>query len=242
LSLIVREGGKLFVDICHTLGTWQLYILQWKLGLIKQREERLSAPPQNLPSLGTPNLQDWEYRPVKVQGTFVHEQEQYLQPRIYVTPKDKQTLHGCHVLTPLQTRQGALLVNRGFVPKTKMDPHSRLSGQIQGETEIVGIARVPSKTKPNMFFPNNEPDKKTWYWIDLQGLSQNTNPPVDKNIYIEAGLKSTPHEGVFPVGVQWNSSLRNNHLEYAITWFTLGACLTVLSILFVRRNTRRKMF
>jgi len=220
--------------------------------VIKQREERLSAPPQNLPSMDTPNLQDWEYRPVKVQGTFVHEQEQFLQPRIYVSPKDKQTLHGCHILTPLQTTQGPILVNRGFVPKTKMDPHSRLSGQINGETEIVGIARVPSKTKPNLFLPNNEPDKKTWYWIDLQELSQKTNPPINKNIYIEAGLKSTtPEAGLkrttpeaqFPVGAQWNSSLRNNHLEYAITWFTLGSCLTVLSILFIRRNTSsRKIF
>jgi len=103
-----------------------------------------------------------------------------------------------------------------------------------------------------LFLPNNEPDKKTWYWIDLQELSQKTNPPINKNIYIEAGLKSTtPEAGLkrttpeaqFPVGAQWNSSLRNNHLEYAITWFTLGSCLTVLSILFIRRNTSsRKIF
>ena len=40
-----------------------------------------------------------------------------------------------------------------------------------------------------------------------------------------------------PVGRQWRLDIRNNHLEYAITWFSLAAALLVIYVLYHRRRT-----
>ena len=41
-----------------------------------------------------------------------------------------------HVLTPFLTDDGrALLVDRGYVPKEKLDPATRTAGNVEGETQ-----------------------------------------------------------------------------------------------------------
>jgi len=120
-----------------------------------------------------------------------------------------------------------------------MRPETRSDGQITGETSIVGILRIAPKSKPTIFMAENEPQKRAWYWIDLPQLFLYTSPPVNRSFYIDAGIpsKSRPsntNDLQYPLGGQTNISLRNQHLNYAITWFTLGVCLTFLSVKFVR--------
>lgn len=51
-------------------------------------------------------------------------------------------------------------MNRGWVPKNRKDPGERAAGQIEGETEVVGVVRKSEKT--DSFTAPNKADSDTW--------------------------------------------------------------------------------
>src|SRR5262245_41280423 len=101
------------------LGTWQIQRLHWKEDLLARVSARVNeAPmPMPLPPAGwqTLDLAEWEYRPVEIGGTFRHD----LETRVYALltePKGPLSGPGYWILTPLETGEGRVLINRGFVP------------------------------------------------------------------------------------------------------------------------------
>ncbi|MGH7004410.1 MAG: SURF1 family cytochrome oxidase biogenesis protein, partial [Alphaproteobacteria bacterium] len=54
--------------------------------------------------------------------------------------------------------------------------------------------------------------------------------------YIEAGPAENP--GGYPVGGQTRFELPNDHLQYAITWFSMALIGIVIYLLYHRRRAR----
>jgi surfeit locus 1 family protein len=54
--------------------------------------------------------------------------------------------------------------------------------------------------------------------------------------YIDAD--ATPNPGGWPKGAVTRLELRNDHLQYAITWFSLAIALIVIYFLYHRRHVR----
>jgi len=187
--------------------------------------------PVDLPiDISENTLKEIDFRPVSAAGTFLHGHEQYLTPRHYEVSSGKREM-GAHVITPfLRTSGEVVLVNRGWVPEAKRDPQTRPEGQIQGEVTINGIAHVPRSTKPSMFTPNNNPEKNTWYWLDAVTMGRlfNAKPIVIDVLKGDNGVK-------LPIGGQTNIKLRNEHLNYAVTWFTLSVCLSIMSFYYFKQ-------
>ena len=97
------------------LGVWQLHRLQWKLALIAEVNAHMAQAPIGFArarALGA----DAQYRHVALDGRFDHAHEAY----VFTTGEGGAAVY--HVLTPLITADGALLVDRGMVPKEKLDP------------------------------------------------------------------------------------------------------------------------
>lgn len=177
-------------------------------------------------------LRNLEYRPVKVRGHFDHSKELYLMPRTMVDPareaRDAGRLSstaesGAHVVTPFHcTDLGiTILVNRGFVPRKKVNPETRLKGQVEGEVDLVGMVRLTETRKP--FVPENNPERNHWHYRDLEAMARLTGA---EPIFIDADFKSTVPGG--PIGGQTRVTLRNEHLQYIITWYGLCAATSYL--------------
>ena len=203
------------------LGTWQLERRTWKEGLISAIEARTKAEPvglaEALARLGASG--DVEYTRVKARGKFLHDKEQY-----FYAP-DAELGPGYHVYTPFELagETSVVFINRGFVPETLKDPAKRMPGQIDGETEVTGLLRMPG-TK-GTFTPDNEPQHNLWYWRDLDGLIRaafGDSRPAAVPFFLEA---EAPAPGGWPKGGATLVELPNRHLEYAITWFGLAAAL-----------------
>lgn len=212
------------------LGLWQVQRRKWKLKLIQQLEAQVTSSPIPLPTDST-ELQTLEFHPVKVRGHFDHSKELYLKPRTLVKPSKGSREsggmgpqeNGAHVITPfLCTDQGcAILVNRGFVPNKKLNPEMRIEGQIDGELDLVGIVRLTET--PQQFAPENDVQNNVWYYRDLAAMAEQTGA---QPIYIEADCDSTVPGG--PIGGQTRVALRNDHLQYSVTWFSLSAFTSLL--------------
>ena len=127
-----------------------------------------------------------------------------------------------------------VFINRGFIPSERKAPATRPAGQLAGTVHISGLLRLPPEAKPNWFLPDNRPDLNYWFWIDLPAMSAADKLDRVAPFYIDAD--GTPNPGGWPKGGVTRLTLPNNHLQYAITWFSLAAALTVIYVLYHRRN------
>lgn len=197
------------------LGVWQVERLHWKLGLIAQVNEHLAARPLTLGAALKMGPEGAQYHRVALDGRFDNSRETY----VYTTDANGDPVF--HVVTPFQTGAGTFLVDRGLVPQSMKDPSTRRAGEIEGDTHIVGVWRVPDP--PGFFTPAPDRAKRVWYSRDIEGMAAADGAKLVEAVIVEAD--ATPNPGGWPKGGQTVVTFRNEHLQYAITWFALAAGL-----------------
>jgi surfeit locus 1 family protein len=222
-SVIALAGFLVLVG----LGTWQLERRAWKAELIVSRQAGLQAAPVPLPA-AIPDPAALEYRRVWVAGTFDHAHELHLTSRFY---RDKA---GYQIITPLIPADGSppVLVNRGFVPLANKDSSTRAAGQIAGPVRVEGVVRLSGT--PGRFTPANEPGPNLWFYPDITQMAAAAGLRQARPVIVEAGPEPVP--GGLPIGGQTVVELPNDHLQYAITWYSLALALAVIFGLFCRRQ------
>uniref|UniRef100_A0A0K8SFG3 SURF1-like protein n=3 Tax=Lygus hesperus TaxID=30085 RepID=A0A0K8SFG3_LYGHE len=223
------------------LGCWQIERKKWKEDLIEKLSMKTNATAVPLPT-ELNEVKELEFRRVHVKGRFDHSGEQYLGPRSCLSEGEStyggklmstaaNNSSGYLVVTPfiLSNTGERILVNRGWVPFPKKKPSTRPDGQISGEVELEGIVRL---TEPRpQFGPANKTDVGIWFHRDVEGMAE----LVDCSpIFLDACAESTVPGG--PIGGQTRASLRNEHLSYILTWFSLsGATAYMWYMKYVRK-------
>lgn len=208
------------------LGIWQLERRVWKHELIAAVETRTHAEPVAAPGpdrWAAINAKADAYRRVGATGRFRHDRETLVQA---VTERGA----GYWVMTPFETPGFTLLVNRGFVPKDKGDPKTRVEGNIAGTVKITGLLRI---TEPGgAFLRSNDPTADHWYSRDVAAIAKAKGLGRAAPYFVDAD--AAPNPGGYPVGGLTIVRFNDNHMVYALTWFALCA----LSLFFARRLWR----
>jgi surfeit locus 1 family protein len=213
------------------LGSWQIERLFWKRELIAERHAAVSAAPVAVPR-DLEEARGMEFRHVTDEGVFLHDKE------IFLGATSEAGRNGYQVLTPLREAGGHIVfVNRGFIPAEVKDRAKRAEGEIAGTVRVQGLLRLQTG-KPAWFLPDNRPDLNYWIWIDLPAMAAADNLQDVAPFYIDAD--ATPNPGGWPKGGITRLELRNDHLQYAITWFSLAVALIVIYVLYYRRNVGSK--
>ncbi len=226
LPVIITAAAVL---LCTALGVWQVQRRDWKHDLIATIEAGLEADPVVLPG----KIEDpaaWDYRRVTVTGVFRHDQESFLQAQ------SRNGNFGWQVITPLERLgQSTVLVNRGWVPFDNKDPETRLEGQVTGTVSISGIARLPWRQGwlAREYVFDNDPVTKTFYEAALGEMAAAHDIDVAP-IFVDADETLNP--GGWPKGGQTVVKLTDNHLSYAIQWFSLAIAGIVIFVLYHRRK------
>lgn len=210
------------------LGIWQIERRTWKLALIEAVERSVHASPAVAPSLSDWRRQpasDWQYRHVVVVGKFQHDRETLVQA---VTEQGS----GFWVLTPLVTPDGVtVLVNRGFVLPERADRRTRAAALPFGPARVVGLLRL-SEPGGRVLRPNRPADDR-WYSRDVRAIAARRGLTAVVPYFIDAD--PAPNPGGWPLGGLTVVSFPNNHLVYALTWFSL-AILCGYALVLVRRR------
>lgn len=232
-AALYSVGAWVGVVLLTALGVWQLERREWKLSLIERVDRRVHAAPVPAPGpaeWASINKANAEYRRVTVTGRLLNDRETLVRA---VTREGS----GYWVLTPLQTREGfTVLINRGFVPPEERDSSRRSAGQIAGETRITGLLRI---TEPEGgFLHTNDPGANRWYSRDVTAISAARGLSHTAPYFIDAD--STSNAGGWPVGGLTVIAFRNNHLQYALTWFALALMLMAGAILVMRHAPDRR--
>lgn len=194
--------GFVGVAILVGLGIWQVQRLAWKEGVLARIETRIAADPVALPQ--EPDPRGDRYLPVRMSGSFGDGTLRVLVSR-------KRVGAGYRLVSPFQTGKRRVLVDRGFIPVAADMPPPP-----EGAVTVTGNLHWPDDRNDST--PANDVAGNTWFARDLDPMSRalETEP-----LLIVARDLSQPDTGVTPLPVD-TRGIPNDHLEYAITWFSLA--------------------
>lgn len=210
--------GLAGVGVLVSLGVWQLHRLEWKEGIIARAEAMMADAPVELPAALDPVAD--RYRAVKVAGRFTGEEA-------HVLTSIREKGPGFLVISAFETAGRRILVDRGFVPETQ-----KTSARPGREIEVVGNLNWPDDV--NSSTPPYDADRAIWYGRDLGGIAA-----LLKTEPVLVIARSETGDGIIPQPVT-TAGFRNDHLNYAITWFSLAAVwlgMTVYLLWRIRART-----
>ncbi len=212
------------------LGTWQVERLHWKEDLIAMREARSSAAPIALPG-DDAGPASFEFSRARVVGRFMNDKEMLLAAR------SLNGNVGFHVVAPFVEEDGrAILVDRGWIPLELKEPKSREAGEIEGITTVEGLLR--GSQMPSWLVPDNRPEEGVWFYVDVPAMAKWAGLARARPYFLEAG--PAPNPGRYPIGGQSRIELPNNHLQYALTWYSFAVSLAVIYFLYHRRLAKEE--
>lgn len=209
------------------LGTWQLERRAWKHELIARIDEQSKAEPQDMVGILTASGVEADYAHVEVDGTIAADKA------IHLFAPEGQGGADYRVIAPLDYGNGRyVLVDLGTITETeKARLGPGVPPQATGLRHIEGILR-PSE-EPGWFTAAPDLKANRWYARDVPAMAAALGlGPV--HLYV---LQSDqPDPGGLPRAVPFRPDLPDNHLSYAVTWFSLALVLVVVYLLFAFRR------
>lgn len=199
------------------LGTWQARKVGPKTALVAQVEAGLSADPMPLPvHLDDPSTLD--YRRVRFTGELLDR----TPIRVFATSTDGKA--GYHIYAPVKKQHGmAVLVNFGWIP-AKMQDTPKLP--VSTMLDVTGVLRVSAQ--PGSMTPENHPDTGDWYTADVYQMAEafglRTKEFYHFRVFADEGVLASE----WPKGGQVRLDIRNDHFQYALTWY--GIALTLIGV------------
>lgn len=203
--MIRRMIGPLAVGIVGTaillwLGVWQVQRLAWKEGVLADIDARIAAAPVPLPAAPDPEAD--RFKPVEASGRLTDE-----TLRVLASIKRVGAVH--RIIAVLDADGRRVLVDLGYV--SALTPAATAT---PGPITVTGNLHWPDEV--DRFTP--EPGDGLWFARDVPAMAAalGTEP-----VLIVARTVSPADPVVTPLPVD-TSGIPNDHLEYAITWFSLA--------------------
>ena len=218
-TIFILIIGLIGIAVLLSLGIWQVQRLAWKEGILAEIDAKIEGAPSALPL--SPTVQAHKYQPIEVSGRF-------LDTRIRVLVSQKLIGAGYRIIQPFQTDGRVILVDRGFV---KIDQTEDLRND---QATILGNLHWPEEV--DQYTPEPDLTRDIWFARDVPELAAALNADP---ILVIAREITPSSEKVSPIPIS-SSGIPNDHLQYAITWFSLVAVWAGMSGLFLFGTRRRK--
>ncbi len=193
--------------------------LDEKLALIARIEARIGAPPVPVPATPDPEADRW--RPVVAEGAFTGE-------AVHVLSSLQGAGPGSRVIAVLETEGGRrLLVDRGYLPEARRG--AALAG---GPARVTGNLDWPRDA--DAFTPSPDLGRNLWFSRAAEPIAAHLG--AEPVLIVAARVEGADVAGLIPqpLGVD----IRNDHLEYAITWFSLALVWAAMSLYLLWRLRR----
>jgi cytochrome oxidase assembly protein ShyY1 len=212
------------------LGVWQLQRRVEKHALIAQLTERLAGSPGKLPSptrwsVLTPARD--EFRRVRFSATY----EARPDAMVYSAGsaiRDDVSGPGTWAFLPARLPTGeTVAINTGFVQNTMQDRGQQdraVARLVTGvPVTLTGYIRFPEAA--GVLTPSENLDKRLWFTRDHLALARSLGWGDVAPFYID--LESPAPEIGIPKPGPLEVHLKDDHLQYAITWFGLAGAVVI---------------
>ena len=161
------------------------------------------------------------YQRVVSEGSF------NFKNQIYLYSLNENGKPGYDVITPFKTNSNEnVLINRGWIEK-------EFKGSSEINTikskKITGLLRKIYKS--NMFKPENDLKNNIWFSINLNDMEKFT-----KTNYPNFVIFLENPEIKVPLPKKITIDVPNNHLKYAITWYSIAISILLYYLYFRRKK------
>ena len=240
-----RLGFALFtlamVALFIGLGIWQLQRRTEKHVLIAALDERLAAAPAALPPSSqwaqlTPG--EDEFRRVRFDATYLRAPD----AMVYSTGsavREDVTGPGTWAFLPARLAGGeSVVVNTGFVPNTMQErgvEDRAVSALVTGRAEpLTGYLRFPEK--PGWLTPAENRTSRLWFVRDHTAMAHALGWGAVAPFYIDLEAPVPPSD--VPKPGPLSVHLKDDHMQYAITWFGLAIAVVIAFAVWVQGRRR----
>jgi len=204
------------------LGVWQVQRLAWKTDILAQIERKILAPAIDIPAEVTAASHD--LLPVRGTGSYIGEET----VRVLVSQKIYGA--GYRLINAFELRDGRkIMVDRGFT-----SVRAALPAVPKGTGQVTGNLQWPQEI--DSFTPDNDLAANIWFARDVAKLSEHlqTEP-----ILLVLRNSSFADDLARPLP-KMSANIPNDHLNYALTWFSLALIWLGMSGYFLYRSRNSK--
>ncbi len=205
----------LLVSLTTSLGVWQLHRLAWKQALLAQIDAAERSPPVPIPSDPTP------FQKIAVSGTLDGSRAVAYADDVRDDAQGNAVM-GTHLVEPLlRAGQPPILVDLGW---EAYPPHP-----MSGPATVTGFIRPAEH--PTWLSATDDPGHRRYYTLDPGRIGSSLGLPAPAPYtLVVLGASATPDpQRTLP-------RPPNDHLQYAITWFSLSLVGIVMFGAYARRR------
>lgn len=218
--LILGLGG---CAVLLSLGFWQLDRLEWKRAMLAEISAQIGGTPGPLPAAGA-DPAALKYTPVELAGATTGEE-------ILVLSGQKGIGAGFQVISAFETGDGRrILLDRGFLPESARRAPRPAVPQI-----VTGNLHWPAEA--DSYTPAPDLKEGLWFARDVPAMAKHlgTEP-----LLVVAARIDGDTQGISPQPVAI-TGIPNDHLNYAITWFSLAAVWAGMTAFLLWRIRQRQI-
>ncbi|MBL60681.1 MAG: hypothetical protein CMI85_00925 [Candidatus Pelagibacter sp.] len=198
------------IFILFALGTWQVHRLKWKNELIDELSKSYEKSVKNF------NINSKLYSKVEINGKIIG------QP-IFVYNLSDKGQYGYEVYIPIETKYNVVISRVGWVDKK----FKLLKDDLYSKKKFNGILLNPKRK--NIFTPDNSPDLT--FFIDMELLQYNYQKKLFPLIVETRSEFLENYNLKKPLKIK----LPNNHLQYALTWYSLCFVIFIAFLIYKRK-------
>lgn len=219
--LILGLGG---IAILISLGVWQLRRLDWKETMLAEISAKIAAAPVAIDGLAAPDSASDMYRPVTVDGRTTGQELLTLSGR-------KGEGAGYEVIAAFETATGRrILLDRGFIPE-------EAKAAARPATEVSGTGNLLWPNETDSYTPRPDPKSGLWFARDVEAMAKSLST---EPVMVVLASATGDAQGISPTPVD-TTSIANDHLNYAITWFSLAVVWAGMTAFLLWRIRQRQI-
>lgn len=208
--------GIVGAGILCALGVWQLQRLAWKEGILDEISQRLSQPPMDVAVEVTENKD--QYLGVALSGRLTG-------PELHVLTSRKPDGPGFRVIRAITTGDRRIMVDLGFVSEAdKTSPRPEMDIQISGN--------LLWPDEADGFTPDPNIERNIWFARETARMAEALQ--TEPVLVVASTVAPDTQTILMPVTI----NVKNDHLEYAITWFSLMLVWIGMTVYLVWRIKR----
>ncbi|MFT7106367.1 MAG: surfeit locus 1 family protein [Yoonia sp.] len=203
-----------------SLGLWQVERLAWKEDVLAGIDARLADASAPLTTEVSEAAN--EYTRITVSGTPTGEE-------LHVLVSGTEAGTGYRVISKMETPLGAILVDQGLLA---LD--NKAAAPLIAQMEITGTLVWPDDQ--NGSTPDPDLAANIWFArnVDTMSAALDTLPLM---VVTTSTTPGDPRLTPLPVST---ATIKNDHFEYAVTWFLLALVWAIMSFYLILRTTRPK--
>ena len=207
------------ITVTLVLGFWQLNRLEWKNNLIKAFDELKHSTPKKINI-----LKQEEFFKVEFFGMINRNK------KIFLPAKTLNGKVGMRLASVFIDKDGnSYLLDEGWFSQDKFNFFRASNKKI--EENITAYIRFPRKK--NFFTPDNNIKTNEWYTYDLLSIGKFLNTPINQKFFLKKMNKNIDKD---LIPSSHHHQFRNNHWQYAITWFLMSFAFLVLYLVYLKKR------